>query len=69
MKPKITESRKAIINRIEHWLPGAEARKEELESKVANATGDRAHRIMQRHADNLCAQIDGCKRELAEVRS
>jgi hypothetical protein len=67
MRRKISESGKAIKNRIEYWLPGAEARKEELEAKVANATGDRAYRIMQRHADELQAQIDGCKRELKEI--
>jgi hypothetical protein len=67
MKRKITKSGKAIKNRIEHWLPGAEERKEELESKVKNATHDRARRIMQCHADELNVQIDGCKRELDKV--
>jgi hypothetical protein len=69
MRRKITESGKAIKNRIEHWLPDAEKRKEELESKVVNATGYRARRIMQHHADKLQVQIDGCKRELEKVRA
>lgn len=67
MRRKISESGKAIKNRIEHWLPGAEERWDELKAKVENATGDRARRIMQCHADKLQVQIDGCKRELKEI--
>lgn len=67
MRRKISESGKAIKNRIERWLPGAEERWDELKAKVENATGDRARRIMQCHADKLQVQIDGCKRELKEI--
>ena len=67
MKPRITKSGKAIKERIKHWLPGAEKRKEELESQVEHATGDRARRVIQRHADELQVQIDGCKCELERV--
>jgi len=58
MNPTSMKHTDAVNNPGKEWLPRAEARKEELDTKVKDVANDRARRILQQQADELEAQIE-----------